>query len=155
MFRFTSQLPKLGILGRTIGRVVPQVAVFFLISCVIFLAFAQCFFLAYFSSVPGYQTFWQSLMSVLRFTVLDFDYAALSKVRFLATHFLFKGLFLCLAVPFPTCRARCWQLAEQGHQHDGSCMQSQSDGANRPMAAGVHAVQSMRLNSCSMRLPQQ
>lgn len=79
--RFTSQLPKLGILGRTIGRVVPQIAVFFLISCVIFLAFAQCFFMAYYASVPGYQTFPQALMSVLRFTVLDFDYAALSRVR--------------------------------------------------------------------------
>lgn len=81
MCRFTSQLPKLGILGRTIGRVVPQIAVFFLISCVIFLAFAQCFFMAYYASVPGYQTFPQALMSVLRFTVLDFDYAALSRVR--------------------------------------------------------------------------
>jgi hypothetical protein len=70
----------MGILGRTIGRVVPQIAVFFLISCVIFLAFAQCFFLAYYASVPGYQSFWQSIMSVLRFTVLDFDYQALSNV---------------------------------------------------------------------------
>ena len=78
--RFTSQLPKLGILGRTIGRVVPHIAVFFLISCVIFLAFAQCFFVAYYATVPGYQTYWESLMSVLRFTVLDFDYDALSKV---------------------------------------------------------------------------
>jgi hypothetical protein len=72
----------MGILGRTIGRVVPQIAVFFAISCVIFLAFAQCFFMAYYASVPGYQTFWQSVMSVLRFTVLDFDYQALSNVCF-------------------------------------------------------------------------
>lgn len=79
--RFTSQLPVLGILGRTIGRALPQVAAFFLISCVIFLAFAQCFFMAYYATVPGYQSFQASLMSVLRFTVLDFDYDALSAVR--------------------------------------------------------------------------
>ena len=78
--RFTSQLPKLGILGRTIGRVVPQIAVFFLISCVIFLAFAQCFLMAYYATVPGYQSYGEALMSVLRFTVLDFDYDALSQV---------------------------------------------------------------------------
>lgn len=79
--RFTSQLPSLGLLGRTISHALPQVAAFFLISCVIFLAFAQCFFMAYFASVPGYQTFQASIMSVFRFTVLDFDYQALSEVR--------------------------------------------------------------------------
>jgi dolichyl-phosphate-mannose--protein O-mannosyl transferase len=79
--RFTSQLPQLGILGRTIGRAVPQVFVFFLISFVIFLAFAQCFFMAYYASVEGYQSYQASIMSVLRFTVLDFDYDALSNVR--------------------------------------------------------------------------
>ena len=36
---------------------------------------------AYFYSVPGYQTYLQSIASVLRFTVLDFDYQALSQVR--------------------------------------------------------------------------
>ena len=71
----------LGILGRTIGRAVPQVFVFFLISFVIFLAFAQCFFMAYYASVEGYQSYQASIMSVLRFTVLDFDYDALSRVR--------------------------------------------------------------------------
>jgi hypothetical protein len=56
--------------------------VFLLISSVIFLAFAQCFFMAYYGSVEGYQTFQASVMSVLRFTVMDFNYAAMSKVRF-------------------------------------------------------------------------
>lgn len=51
-----------------------------MISCVIFAAFAQCFFMAYYATVPGYQSIQGSLMSVLRFTVLDFDYAALSQV---------------------------------------------------------------------------
>jgi hypothetical protein len=79
--RFTSQLPALGILGRTIGKAVPEVAVFFFLSFFIFLAFAQCFFMAYYASVEGYQSYQSSIMSVLRFTVLDFDYAALSKAR--------------------------------------------------------------------------
>jgi hypothetical protein len=57
------------------------VFVFFIISFVIFLAFAQCFFMAYYASVDGYQSYQASIMSVLRFTVLDFDYQALSAVR--------------------------------------------------------------------------
>ena len=84
---------------------VPQIAVFFLISCVIFLAFAQCFFMAYYASVEGYQTYLQSIMSVLRFTVLDFDYEALSKVRHRLSH---SCAWLCCVVDLIV---RCQQRA--------------------------------------------
>ena len=70
----------MGILGRTIGNAIPRVFVFVLISSVILLAFAQCFFMAYYASVDGYQSYQASIMSVMRFTILDFDYQALSNV---------------------------------------------------------------------------
>ena len=63
-------------------------------SAVIFLAFAQTFYMVYNNTVPGYQNYWTSFMSVLRFTVGDYNYEALSLESPIVTPILFIVLLI-------------------------------------------------------------
>lgn len=58
-----------------------QIVTFLLMSAVVFLGFAQSFFLGFYVSNEGFQSMLESLMSMLRFTTGDVDYEALNRTN--------------------------------------------------------------------------
>jgi F0F1-type ATP synthase membrane subunit a len=58
-----------------------QIVVFILMSTVVFLGFAQSFFLGFYVTNEGFQTLQEALVSMVRFTSGDVDYDALKKTN--------------------------------------------------------------------------
>lgn len=58
-----------------------QIVTFMLMSAVVFLGFAQSFFLGFYTSNDGYQSLMEAVMSMLRLTTGDVDYEALNRTN--------------------------------------------------------------------------
>ena len=70
-----------------------QIVVFIAMSAVVFVGFAQSFFLGFYVSNEGFQTLQEALVSMVRFTSGDVDYDALKR-----TNTVLAPTLYCLAL---------------------------------------------------------
>lgn len=97
MFKFLNYFPQLQILTATLGYAFRPLSWFMLVFTVVMIGLSQGFHIAFGFDIEAYQNLTQSVLSLLRMAVGDFDYSELESSHYVVGPIMF-WIFIVLCV---------------------------------------------------------